>query len=76
MRVHGDLVLCGVTDETLVIGEGDIGGRGSVSLVVGNDFYTVVLPDTDASAQDQSAKGRETRKEMKHTSRWCPDQCR
>ena len=37
-RVHGDLVLRGVTDETLAVGEGDIGGGGAVTLVVGDDL--------------------------------------
>ena len=45
--VHGDLVLCGVTDETLSVGEGHIRGSGTVTLIIGNDLNTVVLPDTD-----------------------------
>ena len=49
MGVHGDLVLCGVTNQTLIVGEGDIGWGGSVTLVVGDDFDTIVLPDTDAT---------------------------
>ena len=51
MRVHGGLVLGGVADETLVLREGDIRGGSSVTLVVGDDFDTVVLPDTDTSAK-------------------------
>jgi hypothetical protein len=47
--VHGDLVLCGVTDETLALGERDIGRCRAVTLVVCDDFDTVVLPDTDAT---------------------------
>ena len=46
--VHGDLVLRGVSNETLAVGEGDVGGGGAVTLVVGDDFDTVVLPYTDA----------------------------
>jgi hypothetical protein len=46
VRVHGDLVLGGITDETLRVVEGHVGGSGSVSLVVRNDFYSVVLPYT------------------------------
>lgn len=46
--VHGDLVLRGVTDETLVVGERDIGRGRAVTLVVGDNLDSVVLPDTDA----------------------------
>jgi hypothetical protein len=34
VRVHGDLVLGGITDETLRVGETDVGGGGTVSLVL------------------------------------------
>ena len=47
--VHGDLVLCGITDETLSLRERDIGGSRPVTLVVGDDLNTIVLPDTDAT---------------------------
>ena len=47
-RVHGDLVLGCITDQTLGIGEGDVRRRGTVSLVVGNDLDPVVLPYPDA----------------------------
>lgn len=49
VRVHSDLVLCGITDETLALGERDIGGCRPVTLVVGDDLDTVVLPDTDTA---------------------------
>ena len=48
MRVHRDLVLRRVTDETLRVGKGDVGRSRAVTLVVGNDLDTVILPDTDA----------------------------
>ena len=47
--VHGDLVLCGITDKTLVVRERDIRRGCAVSLIICNDFYTIVLPDTNAT---------------------------
>ena len=32
MGVHGDLIFGGISDETLVVGEGDIGWGGAVAL--------------------------------------------
>jgi len=49
VRVHGDLVLCGVTDETFGVGERNIGGSCPVALVVGDDLNTIILPDTDTA---------------------------
>mmetsp|Transcript_42660 Transcript_42660/g.102046 ORF Transcript_42660/g.102046 Transcript_42660/m.102046 type:complete len:244 (-) Transcript_42660:30-761(-) len=46
--VHGDLVLGSISDETLGLIEGDIRGGGAVSLVIGDDLDTVVLPHSDA----------------------------
>ena len=46
VRVHGDLVLSSITDETLGVGESNERGGGSVTLVVGNDFDTVITEDT------------------------------
>ena len=36
--VHGDLVLGGITDQSLGVGETDEGGSSSVTLVIGNDI--------------------------------------
>ena len=46
--VHGDLVLCGVPDETLSVGECHVGWSRAVSLVIGDDLDSIVLPDPDA----------------------------
>ena len=46
--VHGGLRLGGIADETLGLGERDVGRGGAVALVVGDDLDAVVLPDTDA----------------------------
>lgn len=45
--VHGSLVLGGITDKTLALGESDVGGGGTVTLVVGDDLDTLVDPPTD-----------------------------
>lgn len=44
-RVHGDLVLCGISDQTLGVGEGHERGSSSVALVVGNNFDAVISED-------------------------------
>lgn len=45
LGVHGDLVLCGITNQTLGVGEGHEGGRGAVSLVVGDDLNAVITEE-------------------------------
>jgi len=52
--VHGNLVLCGITDETLIFKEGDIRGCRAITLVVGDDLNTIVLPNTDAAGERRS----------------------
>lgn len=52
--IHGDLVLGCITDEPLVVREGDIGWGGAVALVVGDNFNAVVLPYTDAAVSTRS----------------------
>jgi hypothetical protein len=49
MGIHCDLVLCGITDQPLVVRKGDIRGCGSVTLVVGDDLNAIMLPYTDAT---------------------------
>lgn len=44
--VHGDLILSSITDQTLRIGEGNERGRRSVTLVVGDNFDSVISKDT------------------------------
>ena len=51
MRIHGDLVLCSITNKTLVVGKGDIRWSCTVSLVVSNYFYTIILPYTNATGK-------------------------
>ena len=47
MRVHRDLVLRRIVDETVGVGERDEGGRGTAVSVVSDDFDTVVLLSVD-----------------------------
>ena len=54
VRVHGNLVLCGITDQTFIVGEGYIGRGCAISLVVCNDFYTIILPHTHATKENIS----------------------
>jgi hypothetical protein len=46
--VHGDLVLGGISDETLSVGESDERGRCPVTLVIADDFAPIVTEDTHA----------------------------
>ena len=49
LRVGCGLILGGLTNQPLVLSEGDIGGRGAVALVVGYDFYTALTEYADAA---------------------------
>jgi len=48
LGVSGNLGLGGISDETLLFGEGNVRGGGVDTLIVGNDFDLIVLPDSDA----------------------------
>ena len=49
--VHCCLILSGVTDETLGVGEGDVRWGGTVTLFIRNDFNTIVLPGGGGSRE-------------------------
>lgn len=59
VRVRGNLVLCGIADESLSRRERNIGGCCSITPVVGDDLDMITLPDTDAASQ------------VKIRLRWC-----
>ena len=46
-RVHGDLVLGSITDQTLGVGESNERGGSTVTLVVGDDFNAIISENTD-----------------------------
>mmetsp|Transcript_13694 Transcript_13694/g.18984 ORF Transcript_13694/g.18984 Transcript_13694/m.18984 type:complete len:86 (-) Transcript_13694:80-337(-) len=47
--VHGNLILSCISNQSFVISEGHIRWSGSVSLVIGNDFNSIILPDSDTA---------------------------
>jgi len=47
--VHCDLILGGIANQALTLRERDIRRGGAVTLVVGDDFNAIVLPDTNAT---------------------------
>jgi len=49
MGVHRYLIFRSIADETLGVRERDIRGGSPVALVIGDDFDTIVLPDTNAA---------------------------
>ena len=48
LGVPGDLRLGGISDETLILSEGNVRGGGVESLIVSDDLNFLVSPDTDA----------------------------
>lgn len=77
-RVGGGLILGGVTNQTLLIGEGDIRRSNSVTLIVDENFDLALLHHTDAAVSrtqiligaQQSANGVEKSKEKWTRSSW------
>jgi hypothetical protein len=47
LGVHGGLVLGSITDKTFRVGESDVRRSGTVTLLIGNDFDTLGLPNTN-----------------------------
>lgn len=45
--VHGNLVLSGITNETLGISESNIGRCGSVTLIICDYLHAIMLPNSD-----------------------------
>ena len=48
-RIHRNLVLCGIPNEAPALRERDIGRSCPVTLVIGNDLNTIVLPNTNTT---------------------------
>ena len=46
-RVHGSLVFGGITNQSFGIGECHIRWRGTISLIIGNDFHFTMLEHTN-----------------------------
>ena len=58
MRIHGDLVLCGIADQTFIVGKGDIGRGCSITLIIGDDLNAIVLPHTDTPVGDEDKESK------------------
>jgi hypothetical protein len=76
VRVHGDLVLGRITDQTLGVGEGNERGSGAVTLVVGNDLNAVITVDTGEESATCLVEHQRRIVRTRHMSRWYPNQYR
>ena len=50
-RVYSNLVHSHVTDYAPIVGERDVRGCRTITLVVGKDFYMIVFPDTNTTVK-------------------------
>ena len=57
--VHGSLVLGGITNETLSLGESNVRRGGTVTLLVGDDLNTLRLPDGNAGVGGTKGQKRQ-----------------
>ncbi len=46
-RIHCGLVFCSISDQSLRLCKRYPGWSGAVALIIGNDLYAIVLPETD-----------------------------
>lgn len=76
VRVHGDLVLGRITDQTLGVGEGNERGSGAVTLVVGDNLNAVITVDTRGTVSKSSLAYGLEQILTRHMSRWYPNQYR
>jgi hypothetical protein len=72
MGIHGGLVLSGVTDETLAFRERDIGWGCSITLIIGDDLNTIILPYTNTTMKIVNIPREGVGKGLL-TSMWCQD---
>ena len=74
--IHRNLVLRGITDETFGVRERYIGWGSPVTLVVGNDLNSIILPNADTAVGEKSVYRACEDGRKRLTSRWCPSQYR
>jgi len=59
--VHGDLILCSIINQTLIVREEHIGWCCMVALVVDDDLHTTILPDTDRTEKRKRVQSQNIR---------------